>query len=81
MAYYQFLWTDELIEHLAEHDVSQNDFEDVFASPTSKGYSRASGLPVVWGYTKDGRYIMAVFEELDEVTIVPVTAYEVPEPR
>jgi hypothetical protein len=32
------------------------------------------------GYTADGRYVMAVFEEIDEVTILPVTAYEVPEP-
>jgi len=32
------------------------------------------------GYTADGRYVMAVYEELDEVTILPVTAYEVPEP-
>ncbi|HUT08960.1 MAG TPA: hypothetical protein VMY42_00550, partial [Thermoguttaceae bacterium] len=49
----------------------------------SKRYSRYSGLPAVWGYTSDGRYIMAVYDELDETTILPVTAstYEVPEPR
>ena len=45
------------------------------------GVSRSSGLPAVWGYTPDGRYIMAVYEELDETTILPVTAYEVPEPH
>jgi len=27
------------------------------------------------------RYIVAVYEELDKVTILPVTAYEVSEPR
>jgi hypothetical protein len=42
MAYYDFLCTDEIVDHLAEHEISQ--------------------------------------EELDDVTIVPVTAYEVPEP-
>ena len=31
--------------------------------------------------TPDGRYVMAVFEELDGVTIMPVTAYEVSKPR
>jgi hypothetical protein len=79
--YREFHWTDEVVEHLAEHDVSQDDFEYAFLSPTSKGYSRSSGLPTKWGYTEDGRYIMIVFEELDELTILPVTAYEVPEPR
>ena len=81
MAYYEFHWTDEVVEHLEQHGVSQDDFEYVFSNPTSKGYSRSSGLPAVWGYTEDGRYILAVFEELDDVTILPVTAYEVPEPQ
>ena len=58
-----------------------NDFEQVVCNPYSKGYSRSSGLPAAWGHTADGRYIMAVYEELDETTILPVTAYEVPEPR
>jgi hypothetical protein len=43
--------------------------------------SRASGLPAVWGYTEDDRYLMAVYEKLADGTILPVTAYEVPEPR
>ena len=81
MAYYEFFWTAAIVAHVAEHGVSQNDFEHVFCQPTSKGYSRSSGLPAVWGYTADGRYIMAVYEVLDDMTILPVTAYEVPEPR
>jgi hypothetical protein len=81
MAYFEFLWTDESIEHIAEHGVSPEDFEYVFCNPSSQGYSRASGLPAVWGYTPDGRYLMAVYEELDEMTILPVTAYEAPEPQ
>lgn len=81
MAYYQFLWTDEIIKHISEHGVSPDDFEHVFCNPSSKGYSRSSGLPAVWGNTQDGRYVMAVYEELDDMTLLPVTAYEVPEPR
>jgi hypothetical protein len=69
------------VDHLAEHGISQDDFEQVVCEPYGKGYSRSSGLPAVWGYTRDGRYIVAVYEELDELTILPVTAYEVPEPR
>jgi hypothetical protein len=77
---YDVLWTDEIVEHLAEHGVSQDDFEHVICNPTSEGLSRSSGLPCKWGYTPDGRYIIAVYEELDDVTILPTTAYEVPEP-
>ena len=81
MPTFDFLWTDEIVEHLAEHGVSQDDFEYVFCNPTSKGLSRSSGLPCVWGYTEDDRYLIAVYEELDAITILPVTAYEVPEPN
>ena len=81
MAYYEFHWNEEVIEHIAEHGISQDDFEHVVCSPFSKGFSRSSGLPAAWGYTADGRYILAVYEELDEATLLPVTAYEVPEPR
>ena len=81
MSAFDFLWTDEIIDHLAEHGISQNDFESVVLHPTSKGLSRSSGLPCVWGHTEDGRYVIAVYEELDAITLLPVTAYEVPEPQ
>jgi hypothetical protein len=81
MAFFNYLWTDEIVEHLAEHGLSQDDFEHVVGNPLRRGISRSSGLPAVWGHTEDGRYIIAVFEEIDAVTILPVTAYEVPERR
>lgn len=81
MAFNQFLWTDEIVAHLAEHGVSQDDFEQVVSNPVRRGTSRSSGLPAAWGYTEDGRYLIAVYEEIDDMTILPVTAYEVPEPR
>ncbi len=40
MPYFEFLWTDETVEHLAEHGISQNDFEHVVCEPQSKGVSR-----------------------------------------
>lgn len=81
MAFFNFLWTDEIVAHIDEHGVSQDDFEHVVSNPTRRGISRSSGLPAAWGYATDGRYIIAVYEEIDETTILPVTAYEVPEPR
>ena len=81
MPYFEFIWTDEIIEHLAQHGVSQDDFEYVACNPQSRGFSRASGLPAAWGHTPDGRYLLAVFEEIDDVTLLPTTAYIVLEPR
>ena len=76
-----FIWTDEIIAHIDEHGVSQDDFEQVVCRPATVGISRSTGLPVAWGHTSDQRYIMVVYEEIDVVTILPVTAYEVSEPR
>jgi len=81
MPYFEFIWTIDIVQHLAEHGVSQEDFEHVVCFTSNKGYSRSSGLPAAWGHTMDGRYIMAIYEELDHLTILPVTAYEVREPR
>ena len=81
MPYFEFLWTNENTAHIAEHGVSQADFEAVVLHSVNRGISRRSLLPVAWGYTTDGRYIMAVYDAIDDVTVYPVTAYEVPEPR
>ena len=79
MPYYFYVWTDEIIEHLAEHDLTPMDFEYVLSNPTEKGKSDSSGLPAVWGYTEDGRFIIAIYRNLGDDTILPVTAYQVPE--
>jgi hypothetical protein len=80
MAYFHFLWNDELVEHLGEHDVLPTDFQEVVCRPERRGESRSSGRPCCWGETSDGRYLICVYEYLDEMTIVPFTAYEVERP-
>lgn len=80
MAYFEFHWTDEIIRHLAEHDVTPEQFEEIVKYPEARGNSRTSGRPCCWGETTDGRYLICVFEKLDDVTLLPVTAYEVPMP-
>ena len=72
MPYFDFFWTDELVAHLAEHDISSKDFERVVMHPFDTDKSHSSG--------HDAAFV-AVYEYLDETTILPVTAYEVPEPR
>ena len=42
--------------------------------------SHTTGRRCVFGYTPDGRYIIVVYDEVDDDTIMPWTAYEVPEP-
>ncbi len=86
MIYSSIIWDedDDLhgnLQHLAEHDLTVEDVEAVLAAPVSEGASNSSGFPAVWGYVPDGRFVIVVFEEIDENTIRVVTAYEVPEPR
>ena len=79
MPYYEFQWTEENEEHLEEHGITASDFMHVACNPVKTGHSRSSGLPAAWGYTPDGRFIIVVYDELDEITLLPVTAYEVAE--
>ena len=76
MPYFEFLWTDETIEHLAEHGVRPEDFEAIVCDPEDIGESRSTGRPCCWGEAADGRYLFCVFEKIDETTILPVTAFE-----
>lgn len=78
--YFEFLWTDEIAEHLAEHGVSPEEFVYVVNAPDRRSESRSSGRPCCWGETNEGRYLFCVYEYLDELTIIPVTAYDAEEP-
>jgi hypothetical protein len=80
MPYYEFQWTDEIEEHLEEHGITAEDFMYVARNPIKTGQSWSSGLPAAWGCTLDGRFIIVMYEQLDELTLIPVTAYEVAEP-
>jgi hypothetical protein len=53
--------------------------EEVLMHPLARDRSRSSGLPIVFGFTSDGRYIVVVYEQLDDDTLYPVTAYEIDE--
>ena len=82
MPYYEIIWNDEPggnKEHIAEHDLTPEDIEEVVFNPMDRDVSRSSGLPIVFGFTPDGRYILVVYEQLDETTIYPVTAYDLEE--
>jgi hypothetical protein len=48
--------------HIAEHDLTKDDVEDILRNPDSEGTSRSTGLPVVFGWTATGRYIIVAYE-------------------
>jgi uncharacterized DUF497 family protein len=72
-------WDDDPegnVQHIAEHGLNKEDVESVLAHPESSGVSHSSGLPAAFGETPDGRYIIVVYQEIDEDSVRPVTAYE-----
>jgi hypothetical protein len=79
MPYYFFAWTPEIVAHLAEHDVTPEEFEEVVSSPDYEDVSRSTGNPLAFGCTSEGRYLCCVYKRVDADTIEPVTAYEVVE--
>jgi hypothetical protein len=67
------------VVHIAEHDLTKEDVEEVLVDPEGRPTSRSSGLPIVFGMTSTGRLIAVVFQEIDSDTAKPVTAYDVEE--
>jgi len=81
MPYYEFIWNDELIDHLAEHDITPEDFEGVVCDPEGIDRSRSTGAVCSFGEIPDGRYVICVYDlETDGITVIPRTAYEVRRP-
>ena len=79
MAFFEFIWADTVLEKLAERDISPYDVEEIIAKPDGQDVSRSTGLPVAFGTLADGRFIIVVYRWIDQVTVQPITAYEVPE--
>ena len=78
MPYYFFHWDDETIDHLAQHGVTQAEFEEVVMDPDRVEFSHSSGSPIAFGMTSTGKYLACVYDEFED-TIYAVTAYEVAE--
>jgi len=82
MGYFKAIWDlDEDLEgnvqHIAEHDITKEEVEEVLENPHGIETSRSSGQPIAFGETTTGRLIAVIYEEIDEDTVYPVTAYEV----
>ncbi|MDB5384464.1 MAG: hypothetical protein JWM11_110 [Planctomycetaceae bacterium] len=80
MPYFDFVWEltdDGNMEHIGEHGLTPDDVEPIVLNPDYLSISRSSGRPMAFGYTSDGRYVAVVYEQLDEFTVYPITAFEV----
>jgi len=80
LPWYDIIWNYEPggnVDHIAEHGLTPEDVEAVICNPLEKTTSHTSGRPIATGYTPDGRLTFVVYEEIDDVTVYPVTAYEV----
>jgi uncharacterized DUF497 family protein len=84
----EFIWDleedpDGNVEHIAEHDISIAEVEEVVCDGyESTVASRSSGRPTVFGWTSTGKYLAVVFEIVDESRpqVYVVTAFEAPPP-
>lgn len=65
------------VQHIAEHDVSKEEVEEMLEDPDGIERSRTSGLLIAFGETSSGRLIAVVFEEIGDDSVYPVTAYEI----
>jgi uncharacterized DUF497 family protein len=69
---------DGNVVHCEEHGFSKEEVEEALDNAIDTDVSDSTGRPVIFGETRAGRHLMIVYEEVDENTIYPVTAYEVP---
>jgi uncharacterized DUF497 family protein len=80
--YAEIVWDDSKngnAEHIAEHGLEKDEVEEVLRDRNSKrAKSRSSNKPIVFGYTKAGKFIAVVIEDLggNPRVIYPITAYE-----
>ena len=86
MRFLQVIWDEDdqpdgNVQHIAEHGLTMEDVEYVLENPTDEVTSGSTGRPCCFGYTPGGEYIIVVYEQINEETIYPVTAYEVSEPQ
>lgn len=75
---------DGNVEHVAEHGITIDEFEDVVLNPNNPVVeSRSSDNFITFGYTSTGKHIAAVWALVSDEprAIRPVTAFETPPKR
>jgi hypothetical protein len=81
--HHSFIWDldddpDGNVSHCAEHRVTKEEVEEVFHQFEDIDIRRSSGRPVLFGDTSAGRYLIVVYEIVDEDSVYLITACDVP---
>lgn len=82
MRWTQVLWDPTPggnVAHVEEHGLTTDEVDYVLQHHDRRAISQSSRRACVFGFVPDGRYIIVVFEEDGDI-VIPVTAYEIPEP-
>lgn len=64
------------VEHVRQHGLTKEDVENALLEPIEFGASRSSGRSLIRGYALDQREIVVIFDQIDEITVYPITAFE-----
>jgi len=66
------------VQHISEHGITIEEVEDVLYAAEEVVASQSSGRPITFGETSTGKYVVVVFDvvEEDPLAVYPVTAYE-----
>ena len=78
MPWKHIVWNHEEggnVDHIADNGLSIGDVEHVVMNPERHGISRSSGRAILFGYTEAGQYACVIYEEIDDITVYPITAY------
>lgn len=80
MSWDSIIWDDENeyggnVDKIRQHGLTMDDVENAMADPVGHDVSRSSGYPTLWGLAVDGCLIVVVYEEVDEFTVRPITAW------
>ena len=80
MPHVEFIWVEGPggnVGHLAQNGVTTSEAEDVVSNPIATDTSRSTGRPIAFGYTRAGRKLAVVYEQIDPVCVYPITAFDV----
>jgi uncharacterized DUF497 family protein len=80
MPHLEFIWIDGPegnIEHLAEHGITVQEAERVMTNPIATDSSTTTGRPIAFGFTRAGRKLAVVYEQIDPITVYVITAFDV----
>ena len=79
MPVHTFLWTKFSVCKIEDNGLTVNDVEHAVLNDYGPRVSRSSGRSAYVGPALDGRTVFVVYEPIDAVLIMPITAFYVGE--